>query len=278
MKEIIAMSQENQTILITGSTDGLGRETAMRLGTRGRRLLVHGRSRDRGTQVVTAIHQQGGEAVFHQADIASQAGVRALADAVLKNEPKLDVLVNNAGIGAGLGRREDSPDGVELRFAVNYLSGFLLTRLLLPLLMRSAPARIVNVSSAGQQAVDFDDPLLRRGYSAMRAYMQSKWAQVVFTFDLAEKLKNSGVTVNCLHPASFMDTTMVRQSGILPSGSIQDGTDALVRLVASPEVAEVTGEYFDGLHTARAEVSAYRFPSREALRSLSLQLCRLGAG
>ena len=151
---------------------------AERLGADGWRVLVHGRDRGRGERVVNDIKAAGGAAEFLQADLSSMAEVRRLADAVQQATNRLDLLVNNAGIGRGEpeGRRELSPDGFELRFAVNYLSGFLLTYLLLPLLKKSAPSRIVNVSSLGQQAIDFKDVMMTNDYSGMRAYRQSKLA------------------------------------------------------------------------------------------------------
>jgi NAD(P)-dependent dehydrogenase (short-subunit alcohol dehydrogenase family) len=115
----------------------------------------------------------------------------------------LDALVNNAGIGTSGSKRELSADGFELRFAVNYLAGFLLTRLMLPMLASRKSARIVNVSSAGQQAIDFSDVMLTRGYSGVRAHCQSKLAQILFTFDLAKKLAGQNITINCLHPATY---------------------------------------------------------------------------
>ena len=146
-----------KTALITGSTDGVGRMAAERLGEAGWRVLVHGRDRARGESVVAAIKAAGGAAEFLQADLSSLAEVRRLAEAVQKTTQRLDLLINNAGIGTGgpQGTRQTSADGYELRFAVNYLSGFLLTHLLMPLLKGSAPARIVNVASLGQQAIDF---------------------------------------------------------------------------------------------------------------------------
>src|SRR5579872_2304816 len=163
---------DGKTALVTGSTDGVGREAAQRLGAAGWRVLVHGRDRERGQEVVAAIKKAGGEAEFIAADLAELAQVRRLADAVQNTTQRLDLLLNNAGIGSGgpQGARQESADGYELRFAVNYLSGFLLTHLLLPLIKRSAPARIVNVSSLGQQAIDFADVMLTRDYSGMRAY------------------------------------------------------------------------------------------------------------
>ena len=138
---------------------------------------------------------------------------------------RLDILINNAGIGTAGGVREVSADGFELRFAVNYLAGFLLTRLLLPLLRASAPARIVNVSSAGQSPIDFADVMLTRGYSGTRAYCQSKLAQVMHTIDLAAELAGSGVAATCLHPATYMNTTMVRRAGITPVSTVEEGAE-----------------------------------------------------
>jgi NAD(P)-dependent dehydrogenase (short-subunit alcohol dehydrogenase family) len=146
-----------KTALITGSTDGVGRMVAERLGQDGWRVLVHGRDRGRGEQVVASINAGGGAAEFLQADFSALAEVRRPADAVQRTTRHLNLLINNAGIGSGgpHGTRQTSADGHESRFAVNYLAGFLLTDLLLPLLKKSAPARIVNVSSLGQQALDF---------------------------------------------------------------------------------------------------------------------------
>src|SRR6266545_623684 len=245
---------DGKTALVTGSTDGVGRVVAIRLGEAGARVIVHGRDRDRGRKVVAVIEGGGGRADFLAADLSSLAEVRRLADEVARMTDRLDVLINNAGIGtaAGGGRRQTSADGHELRFAVNYLSGYRLTRLLLPMVARSAPARIVNVASIGQQAIDFDDVMLIRGYDGARAYMQSKLAQVMFTFDLAAELDGSGVTVTCLHPATYMDTTMVRQAGVTPWSSVEEGAEAILRLATSPALAGRTGLYFDGMKESRA--------------------------
>jgi NAD(P)-dependent dehydrogenase (short-subunit alcohol dehydrogenase family) len=144
-----------KTVLITGSTDGVGRYVAERLAAEGWRVIVHGRDRTRGEAVVERITKGGGEARFLAADLSSLAEVRLLADAVRRDGAGLDALVNNAGIGTSRANRELSADGFELRFAVNYLAGFLLTRLMLPVLEKRQSARIVNVSSAGQQPIDF---------------------------------------------------------------------------------------------------------------------------
>lgn len=271
------MDLHGKTVLITGSTDGVGRWVARRLATDGAHVLLHGRSQERGRAALEAIRAEGGSAEFLPADLSSLAEVRRLAETVLARHDRLDVLINNAGIGAGTDptQRETSTDGHELRFAVDYLAGFLLTRLLLPVLRRSAPARIVNVSSAGQQEIDFDDVMLTRGYSGLRAYCQSKLAQILFTFDLAEELRGSGVTVTCLHPATHMDTTMVRQGGIQPTSTVEEGGEAILALAVSPGREGESGVYFSGQRRARPLVQAEDPAAREQLRRLSARLTGL---
>ncbi len=240
-------------------------------------VLVHGRDRARGERLVSEIERAGGHAEFLPADLSSLAAVRQLAEAVRRRTDRLQVLINNAGIGSGGGGgvRQISADHHELRFAVNYLAGFLLTRLLLPLLKTGAPSRIVNVASAGQQALDFSDIMLTRGYSGSRAYCQSKLAQILFTVDLAQELEGSGVTVNALHPATYMNTTMVRQAGVTPVSRVEDGAAAILNLAASPALEGRSGLYFNGLRETRAEAQAYDGQARERLRALSLKLTGL---
>lgn len=271
--------QNTKTALITGSTDGVGRVVAKTLGSRGMRVLVHGRDRARGERVVAEIKGSGGSAEFLEADLSALAEVRRLADTVQRTTNRLDLLINNAGIGSGgaQGTRQTSADGYELRFAVNYLAGFLLTDLLLPLIKQSAPARIVNVSSLGQQALDFADVMLTRGYSGSRAYCQSKLAQILFTIDLARELEGSGVTVNALHPATYMDTTMVRQSGITPISSAEDGAEAILKLALSPELEGRSGLFFNGQREARADAQAYDAEARQRLKAESRKLVGLPA-
>jgi NAD(P)-dependent dehydrogenase (short-subunit alcohol dehydrogenase family) len=266
-----------KTALITGATDGVGRVVACRLASDGWRVLVHGRNRERGDRLVRDIAEAGGRATFIAADLSSLAEVRRLADAVRAETDRLQLLINNAGIGTAGDRpgRQVSADGHELRFAVNYLAGFLLTRLLLPMLETSAPSRIVNVSSAGQQPIDFSDVMLTHGYSGVRAYCQSKLAQILFTIDLAEELKGRGVTVNCLHPATYMDTTMVRLSGARPVSTVEEGGRAILQLVESPALANKSGLYFNGLRESRADAQPYDVEARKTLRALSFRLVGL---
>jgi NAD(P)-dependent dehydrogenase (short-subunit alcohol dehydrogenase family) len=259
---------EEQTILVTGATDGLGRALARELAARGATVLVHGRRQERLDDTLREIREGTGSDRLrpYRADLASLEQVRRLGRE-LGAEPRLDVLVNNAGI-AGTGDREVSADGLELRFAVNYLAPFLLTRLLLPLLRRSAPARIVNVASVGQVPIDFDDVLLERGWEPLRAYRQSKLAQVMFTFELAERLRaagETGVTVTALHPATLMDTKMAIESFGYAMSTVAEGVAATLRLAVAPELDGVTGRYFDGPRESRANAQAY---DREACRRL----------
>jgi NAD(P)-dependent dehydrogenase (short-subunit alcohol dehydrogenase family) len=267
----------SKTALITGATDGVGRVVARRLAADGWRILAHGRSAERGHSLVREIEDAGGAATFLQADLASLAEVRRLADAVKKETDSLPLLINNAGIGSvgAMPGRQESADGHELRFAVNYLAGFLLTHLLLPLVKASAPARIVNVSSAGQQAIDFDDVMLTRGYSGGRAYRQSKLAQILFTIDLADELKSSGNSANCLHPSTYMNTTMVRQSGTTPMSSVETGADAILQLAVSPGLDGRSGLYFNVMNEARPDAQANDPKARAQLRKLSLALTGL---
>lgn len=267
----------HKTILITGATDGLGRQVAENLAETGATLLLHGRHRAKGEEVLTSIYRATGNSRLHyyNADLSSLAEVRRLAETITADRTRLDVLVNNAGLGAGPRprERETSADGHELRFAVNYLAPFLLSHRLLPLLRRAAEergeARIVNVASAAQKAIDFADPMLEEGYDGMRAYSQSKLALMMFTFDLAGELRGSGVSVNALHPASLMDTKMVREWFGEPRTSVAEGAAALERLILAEELKGVTGEYFDGQQRERAAEQAYDPSARERLRALT---------
>jgi NAD(P)-dependent dehydrogenase (short-subunit alcohol dehydrogenase family) len=151
---------------------------------------------------------------------------------------------------------------------VNYLAHYLLTRELLPLLKRAIPARIVNVSSAGQAAIDLGDPMITRNYTGARAYCQSKLAQIMSTFDQAAELDGSGITVNALHPATFMPTKIVAK----PISTIAEGVDATMRLMLDDSVTGITGKYFNGIHEARADAQAYDAGARSQLRALSDRL------
>ncbi len=236
-------------------------------------MIAHGRDPEK----LRAVRDETGAEIV-RADLAELRQVDRLATELLQRYERLDVLVNNAGVGFGSDptRREESADGYELRLAVNYLAAYHLTRRVLPLLR--APARIVNVASVGQAEFDFADPQLRNHYDGMSAYMRSKLALVMFTLDLADQLRAGGVTVNALHPATFMDTTMVRAAGITPTSSVDDGAAAALRLICDDDLAETTGRFFDGTREAAPHPQARDGRARERLRQLSDELVRDALG
>jgi NAD(P)-dependent dehydrogenase (short-subunit alcohol dehydrogenase family) len=267
-------AQHRQVVLVTGSTDGLGREVALRTAATGAHVLVHGRNRARGDSVVAAITATGtGSAQFYAADFASFDDVRRLAAEIRRDHPRLDILVNNAGILVPGSERLVGAAGHELTFTVNYLSPFLLTRLLLPALTHDGPARIINVASRGQAPLDFDDVMLERSYTGSRAYSQSKLAQITMTMDLATALAGTRITVTALHPATMMATTLVRQMGVEPRSTIDEGASAVMQLVTMRTLEN--GTYFNGLVPARALDQAYDSAAQQRLRALSERLTGL---
>ncbi len=263
-------AEGQRVVLVTGSTSGLGRSVAHSLAADGWHVIVHGRSVERGDEVVREIEGDGGSARFYRADFASFAEVRGLAEAVLRDYERLDVLINNAGIGSAPDERLVSEDGHELRFQVNYLSPFLLTDLLLPLVRESAPSRIVNVSSLAASPIDWDDVMIERDFSGGRAYGQSKLAQVAHTLDLHEELRGTGVMVNSLHPATMMPTEMVRRSGRPARATIEEGRDAVLQLVLSDEIDG--GQFFVGLNPRQAHQQVYDREHRARLKRLAEEL------
>jgi NAD(P)-dependent dehydrogenase (short-subunit alcohol dehydrogenase family) len=266
---------DQQTILITGSTDGIGKLTALNLARQNAHVIVHGRSEAKVKKVVyelkTKSHTNKVDGLI--ADFSFLDEVRKFAEYIKKEYQSIDVLINNAGVGFADERY--SKDGYELRFAVNYLAPFLLTNLLLSEIKEAVPSRIVNVSSAGQSPINFDDIMLEKHFDAVQAYCQSKLALIMFTIDLADKLKNEKITVNALHPGTYLDTNMVRRSNIVPWGKPESGADAEVYLAISPELNDVTGKYFNVKSESKAESQAYDKLARKRLRELSLELVKL---
>ena len=259
---------KGKVVMVTGSTDGLGREVARRVAALGARVIIHGRNQERGQAVVAEIAKDGkGSAKFYAADFASLAEVRTLAETILRDYDRLDVLVNNAGIW--IRDRQVSKDGHELHFAVNYLSGFLLTRMLLPKIVASAPSRIVNVSSLAQSPIDFSDVMLERPGRASQGYGQSKFAQIMLTIDLAAELKDRKVTVTALHPATLMDTSLVREAGARAQSTVDEGATAVMQQITGNVQS---GGYYNGLQPARPNAQANDEAARAKLRQLSLQL------
>jgi NAD(P)-dependent dehydrogenase (short-subunit alcohol dehydrogenase family) len=268
----------DRIIVITGATDGLGRAISGALARRpATTLVLHGRNQSRLDELATTL--AGAPASIHtiRADFSEMAQVHRLADEITQFTDHISVLVNNAGIGGGEPDGTDrrlTVDGHELRFAVNHLAPFALTQDLLPLLDRGAPARIVNVASIGQAPINFDDPTLEHGYSGMRAYGQSKLAMITTGFTLARQLDPHRVTVNSLHPATYMPTKMVLESVGYSIDSLETGLQATLRLILAPELDGVTGQFHDRTRTAKAHTDAYDPSIQQKLWDLSTRLTK----
>lgn len=243
-EEAAELNYAGKTALVTGSTDGLGRELARALAAEGAHVIVHGRNVERGEALVAEIAASGkGSARFYPADFASMQAVRSFAGTIAADYPKLDLLVNNAGIARVGGERMVSPDGYELHFAINYLAGWILTNRLRPNLAAAAPARVINVASGSAQPIDFDDVMMEKPGARNDYYGQSKLAQVTMTRELAPAFLEDGITMISLHPATLMDTSMVIDDlKMTPRTSVEDGRDHVMGLIKSPALE--AGEFY----------------------------------
>jgi NAD(P)-dependent dehydrogenase (short-subunit alcohol dehydrogenase family) len=241
MKERI----QNTTVLISGSTDGIGLQTALTLAQMGATVLLHGRDKHRGAIVLDELRKTTGNQHIDLfvADLSSMARVRELAGNVTSAYPRLDVLINNAGVY--MNERILTADGLETTFAVNHLAAFVLTHHLLDLLKRSAPSRIITVSSVAHQrgSLDFNNLQGERKFSPYGAYALSKLANILFTVELAERLAGTGVTANCLHPG-VINTKLLRKGFAIGGDSLEAGAETPVYLATSPAVEGITGKYF----------------------------------
>jgi NAD(P)-dependent dehydrogenase (short-subunit alcohol dehydrogenase family) len=268
-----------KVIVLTGATDGLGRALAGRLAADpNTRLILHGRSADRLDALRADLADRPAHIDTVRADLAELAQVHRLADDVAALTDHITVLVNNAGVGAGEPdgtTRHLTVDGNELRFAVNYLAPFALTQRLLPLVDAGAPARIVNVASIGQNPIDFDDLTLVHGYSGQRAYGQSKLALLTYGLALAKRLDPARVTVNSLHPATYMPTKMVLDSVGHSIDTLETGVVSTLRLIQDPTLDGITGRFYDRTAEARALPSAYDTDIQQRLWETSEPLTTL---
>jgi NAD(P)-dependent dehydrogenase (short-subunit alcohol dehydrogenase family) len=262
------MSMENKVILITGSTDGIGKQTALDLAKLGATVLIHGRNRTRCENTATEIKTKTGSQSleFFVADLALLRQIRNLAKEIKSKHDKLDVLINNAGVIEN--QRKLTEDGYEMTFAVNHLAYFLLTGLLLDLLKKSAPSRIINVSSMSHSShIDFDDLQSEKHFRGYSAYSLSKLCNILFTYELAERLQGSGVTANCLHPGTI-NTKLLRMnfSGGRP---VSEGSKTSVYLATAPELEKVTGKYFVDKRETRSSDISYDPEVRRKLWEMS---------
>ena len=232
-----------RVILVTGSTGGLGRETALALAQAGDHVILHGRNEQRAQDVLRQIQEDGrGSARFYRADLASLEETKSLAESILADYERLDALVNNAGVFIpGEDNRRTTDDGYELHFQVNYLAGYVLTNMLMPLLESSAPSRIINVAS-GQRPLVFDDLQFEENYDGLQAYFRSKNAQIMMSYAMEPELSKRGITINSMFPSALMNTDMVKEAGFEPQSSVETGRDALLQLI-NDDVG--TGHFFN---------------------------------
>lgn len=244
-----------KVVLITGGTSGIGKAAATALAAMGAEVVVTGRSRERGETAVEEIRRGAGneDVSLVLADLSVQAEVRRLAEEFGRSHDRLDVLVNNAGVI--LSRRTETPDSIETTLAINHLAPFLLTNLLLEVLKESAPSRIVTVSSEARRGaqIDFEDLQSERRYRGFEVYGMTKLANILFTYELAERLRGTGVTANCLHPGS-VNTNFGKDNrslGLLLFRAFkpfmrtpEQGADTIIYLASSPEVEGTSGRYF----------------------------------
>ncbi|MFN7208965.1 MAG: SDR family oxidoreductase [Aggregatilineales bacterium] len=272
-----------KTVLITGATNGIGKEAARGLAKLGARVLIVGRDAQKCAQTVAELQNSTGNQAIEalRADLSAMSEVRRLADEVKARCPRLDVLLNNAG--AYFDKRLTSADGYEMTFALNHLSYFYLTNLLLDLLKASAPARIVNVSSDAHRFARLNviNPHKPPVYSGFRIYGESKLANVVFTYELARRLEGTGVTVNAMHPG-FVRTGFGKNNvgliaklfGVMQRFALtpEQGADTLIYLASSPEVEGVSGKYFTKRKAVPSSRASYDRTTWEALWTLSERL------
>ena len=281
-------TMRDKTVLVTGATDGIGKETARRLAEMGARVFVAGRNPEKGAIAVRDIATNTGtdRTEFLQADLSVQADVRGLAKAVRERTDRLDVLVNNAGVI--MFRREETRDGIEMTFGLNHLNYFLLTHELLDLLKASAPARIVSVASIAHRraVIDLNDLQLTNGFGSWKAYSRSKLANIMFTYALARRLEGTGVTANCLHPGFVrshfgQNNRFLARVGIslaMRFGnaiSVAQGAQTSVHLASAPGVAGQTGLYFDESKAVKSNEASYDQEAQEKLWNISAEMVGL---
>ncbi|HUI72080.1 MAG TPA: SDR family NAD(P)-dependent oxidoreductase [Spirochaetia bacterium] len=263
-------SLQGKTILLTGATSGIGLALARSLASSGSRLLIHGRNREKLSKVSGELSASGAAVQSFVADLSSLKETAGLAREAAEACATLDILINNAGVGFGRdgNKREVGKDGFELRFAVNYLAPFLLTE---ELIARGLPRlAVINVASAGQDSLDFEDLMTESGYGGVQAYCRSKLALIMMSFDLAAL--HPELQVQALHPGTYLDTGMVREAGITPHGPVSRGVESILSVLAAALGGGTSGQYFDQSRPARALAQAYNSAARQELREASLRL------
>ncbi len=264
---------EERIVLVTGATDGIGLQTASELARTGARVVVHGRSAAKVDKARRKIEEAGGRAEGVTFELASLASVRQGAEELARRFPRLDVLVNNAGVF--MNERVRTEDGLETTFQVNHLAPFLLTTLLLKGPLSGPGARIVNVSSIAHNRgrMNFEDLQLERGFSGYGAYAQSKLANVLFTLELAQRLPAGRASVNCLHPGVVSTKLLVDGFGMQGNDTLEEAAATSLFLASAPEVEGVTGRYFVRKRETAPSPSTLDEEARRKLWELSETLC-----
>ncbi len=277
-------TMQGKNVLVTGSSRGIGFYTALGLAKKGAHVIIVSHNQERCEQAVAQIAEatNEGSARYYVADLSAREDIRQLAQDVKQDYDHLEVLVNN--VGGWFREYQQSPDGIEMTFALNHLSYFLLTGLLLDLLQNSSPARIINVSSDGHRAIDgiqFEDPEFKERFRAFPAYAQSKLANIMFTYELADRLEGSGIRVNVLHPGSVA-SELYRNFGILTpvinfflkifAKTPEEGAHTSTYLARSPEVANVTGKYFTDKKQVPSSEASYDKSAWQRLWKISEEM------
>ena len=275
-----------KVVLITGGTSGIGKAAATALAGMGATVVITGRNEERGKRALQEIREESGNdgAELILADLTVQDEVRRLTEELRERHNQLEVLVNNAGLV--LSERTETPDGIEMQLAINHLAPFLLTNLLLDLLKESAPSRIVTVSSDAHRwaKIDLDDLQSRKRYRGMQVYGKTKLANIMFTYELAERLEGTGVTANCMHPGGVNTNFGNNQGGPMNllfrlfkpfMRSPEQGADTLIYLASSPEVEGMTGKYLADRKVKAASDAAYDETTRKRLWEASEELTGL---
>jgi NAD(P)-dependent dehydrogenase (short-subunit alcohol dehydrogenase family) len=262
-------------VLVTGSTDGIGKQAALELARRGATVLVHGRNEQRVRDTVEELRTASGDdsADGFVADLSSLKEVDRLAREIKSKHSRLHVLLNNAGVF--MKERVVTPDGYEMTFAVNHLAPFLLTCELLDLLKKGAPSRVITVSSVAHQRgqLDFDNLQGQKHFDGYGAYALSKLANVLFTYELAERLRGTGVTANCLHPG-VIGTKLLRTGfNIDGQHTLEQGAATSVYLASAPEVADTTGMYFVNKQPRESAAMTRERELQKKLWEVSAVLC-----
>jgi NAD(P)-dependent dehydrogenase (short-subunit alcohol dehydrogenase family) len=279
---------QGKVCVITGATSGIGLVAAERLAAQGARLVLVGRDRTRGEAALKRLREVAprDEARMLYADLSRLAEMKRIGAEIAASEPRIDVLINNAG--AIFTTRRVTEDGLELTFALNHMAYFVVTNLLLPNLRAAAPARIVSTASMAHRraTLDFADLQTARGYAAMKAYGRSKLANILFTRELARRVAGAGVTANCLHPG-FVATRFGNDNNLFVRAVVrlmmlsaikpEEGAETIVYLASSPEVAEISGRYFQESRPATPSAAAQDDDAARRLWAESAKLAGMAA-